>query len=50
MISQMAFEANIIRLRTKSPGFSVYLCIMNINIKVMHVREKPEEKKSLIIS
>ena len=33
MIAQMAFEATIIRLITKSPGFSVYLCIMNINIK-----------------
>ena len=33
MIAQMAFEANIIRFRTKSLGFSVYLCIMNINIK-----------------
>ena len=33
MIAQMAFEAKIIRLITKSPGFSVYLCIMNINIK-----------------
>ena len=45
MIAQMAFEAKIIRLITKSPGFSVYLCIMNINIKqCMYVKSQKKNR------
>ena len=46
----MAFEAKIIRLITKSPGFSVYLCIMNINIKqCMYVKSQKKIELNYII-